>query len=279
MNWNAIIHEPFGFELKNLLTNMDWIGLANITEDKYSTHLVNEFYSGILVKKSDLNLPMWDPDLLYTHFNDRDFDFDEKFLGNLIDCKNYNCPFKAPKEFNFNEAWKEYTVAGGLDKAASSLKTLTLRFLHHFIASTVECRSGSFNKVTKEDLWMLDMAVRGEKINLGRYIMDKMISTLKQKIASAKKNPPLHGKVAVPYVNILTLIARRMSRWNPRYELIKLGVKYDLASVSKMGYHKVNGVWIKKNQLAEASQEQPTEAAPSGPSLEDVMTALGQLQM
>ena len=58
MNWNAIIHEPFGSELKTFLTNMDWIGLANITEDKYSTHLVNEFFSGILVKKSDLNLPM-----------------------------------------------------------------------------------------------------------------------------------------------------------------------------------------------------------------------------
>ena len=73
MNSNAIIHEPFGFELKTFLTNMDWIGLANITEDKYRTHLVNEFYSGILVKRSDLNLPMWDPDLLYTDFNDRDF--------------------------------------------------------------------------------------------------------------------------------------------------------------------------------------------------------------
>ena len=89
----------------------------------------------------------------------------------------------------------------------------------------------------------------------------------------------MHGKVVIPYVNILTIIARRMSRWNPRYELIKLGVKYDLASVSKMGYHKVNGVWIKKNQPAEASQEQPTEAAPLGLSLEDVMTALGQLQL
>ena len=123
------------------------------------------------------------------------------------------------------------------------------------------------------------MAIRGQKINLARYIMDKMISTLKQKIAGTKKNPPLHGKVAIPYVNIFTLIARRMSRWNPRYEFIKLRVKYDLESVSKMGYHKVNGAWIKKNQPAEASQEQPTDAAPSGPSLEDVMTALGQLQM
>ena len=78
------------------------------------------------------------------------------------------------------------------------------------------------------------MAIRGQKINLARYIMDKMISTLKQKIESAKKNLLLHGKVAVPYVNILTVITRRMSRWNPRYELIKLDVEYDLASVSKM---------------------------------------------
>ena len=109
--------------------------------------------------------------------------------------------------------------------------------------------------------------------------MDKMTSTLKQKITSAKKNPPLHGKVAVLYVNILTLIARRMSRWNPRYELIKLGVKYDLASISKMGYHKVNGVWIKKNQPAETSQEQPTIEASSSPSLVNVMSALEQLQV
>ena len=53
VNWNAIINEPFGTELETLLTNMDWIGLANMTENKYSIHLVNEFYSGILVKKNE----------------------------------------------------------------------------------------------------------------------------------------------------------------------------------------------------------------------------------
>ena len=126
---------------------------------------------------------------------------------------------------------------------------------------------------------MVDMAMKGQKINLARYIMDKMISTLKQKITSAKKNPLLYGKVAVPYVNILMVIAHRMNRWNPRYKLIKFGVKYDLASVSKMGYHKVNGEWVKKSHTVKALQEQQTEAAPLGPSLGDVMTALGQLQM
>ena len=55
------------------------------------------------------------------------------------------------------------------------------------------------------------MVVNGQKISLAKYIMDKMISTLKQKIAGAKKNPPQHGKVVVPYVNILTIIVRKMS--------------------------------------------------------------------
>ena len=77
------------------------------------------------------------------------------------------------------------------------------------------------------------MAVRGQKINVARYIMDKMIFTMKQNIAGAKKKPPQHGKVTVSYVNILTIIARKISQWNPRYGLIILGVKYDLVSVSK----------------------------------------------
>ena len=46
-----------------------------------------------------------------------------------------------------------------------------------------------------------------------------------------------------------------------------------------MGYHKVNREWVKKGHTTEASQEQPIEAGHSGPSLGDVMTALGQLQM
>ena len=89
----------------------------------------------------------------------------------------------------------------------------------------------------------------------------------------------------VPYVNILTVIARKMSQWNLRYELIPLGVKYDLVSLSKMGYHKVNVEWVKKTHTTKATQEQgigpstPMTAAPSSPSLGDVMIVLKQLQM
>ena len=48
-----------------------------------------------------------------------------------------------------------------------------------------------------------------------------------------------------------------------------------------MGYHKVNGEWVKKTHTVEATQEQsagplvPKIVAPFGPSIGDVMTALG----
>ena len=51
VDWEAIMVVDFGAELKNLLKNMDWLGLTNLSEMHYSPHLVNEFYSGILLKK------------------------------------------------------------------------------------------------------------------------------------------------------------------------------------------------------------------------------------
>ena len=44
----------------------------------------------------------------------------------------------------------------------------------------VQCRGGSFKKVTFEDHWMLDMAANGKKINLAHYMMDKIIITLRE---------------------------------------------------------------------------------------------------
>ena len=48
--------------------------------------------------------------------------------------------------------------------------------------------------MTIKDIWMLDMATKGEKINLARYMMDKMLLTLKdkEKESSAKKKFTLH---------------------------------------------------------------------------------------
>ena len=72
-----------------------------------------------------------------------------------------------------------------------------------------------------------------------------MVSTLKKKIAAFKKKTSQHSKVTVPYVTIITKLVHQMSRWNPKYELIKIVVKDNLGSINKMGYKDVKGKWVK----------------------------------
>ena len=50
-----------------------------------------------------------------------------------------------------------------------------------------------------KDIWMLDMRLKGEKINLARYMMDKMLLTLKkkEKEVDAKKKSTLHQRSVV----------------------------------------------------------------------------------
>ena len=52
--------------------------------------------------------------------------------------------------YQTNNVWDTLTRELGCKKVASNLKSLSLRFLHHFIASTVQCRTGSFAKLTTE---------------------------------------------------------------------------------------------------------------------------------
>ena len=75
---------------------------------------------------------------------------------------------------------------------ASNLKSLPFRFLHHFIALTMQCRTGSFTKVTTDDIWLLEIAITGTKINFSRFIMNKMIKVMKDKDKEAKRKKKKH---------------------------------------------------------------------------------------
>ena len=91
---------------------------------------------------------------------------------------------------------------------------------------------------------MLDLVVKGENINLARYMMDKMISTLRQKIACAKKKTSSHQKVIMPYVTIITWITKSLSSQNSKYEFLPIAVTYNLGFIGKMGYKDVSGKWV-----------------------------------
>ena len=49
VEWNAYTYANFYTELKKYIEDMSWIGLANLSKKSYSSMIVNEFYSSILI--------------------------------------------------------------------------------------------------------------------------------------------------------------------------------------------------------------------------------------
>ena len=120
----------------------------------------------------------------------------------------------------------------------SNLKSLPLRLLHHFIASTIQCRIGSFTKVTNDDIWLLERKSESEKINLGRFLINKMIKVLndKEKKAKGKQKSTQGPSMIVPYVTLITQYMKSLGTINARYEMLPLVVSYNVALITKMGY-------------------------------------------
>ena len=52
--WNAFVHANFYSDMKKFIENMSWMGIANLDEKHYSPMLVNEFYSGLLLRSTEL---------------------------------------------------------------------------------------------------------------------------------------------------------------------------------------------------------------------------------
>ena len=89
--------------VEKLLKNMDWLGLTNLSEIHYSPHLVNEFYSGILLKKSESSIIVnFDDEVIYTFFDGRERELTATYLGNLLSCRHYTSPHEVPDHFSFD---------------------------------------------------------------------------------------------------------------------------------------------------------------------------------
>ena len=147
----------------------------------------------------------------------------------------------------------------GCKKVALNLKSLPLRFLHHFIASSIQCRTGAFTRLTTDDIWLLEMASSRTKINLARFIMKKMVKILneKEKEARSKRRTTSLSQFAIPYVTIITHYAKSSQLLQPKYELIQIVVIYNLAFIAKMSYKDTdnNGIFIKVRGAQEEDDE------------------------
>ena len=108
----------------------------------------------------------FDIDNIYMFFDGIERNLTPSYFGHLLSCKHYTSPFVVLEKFVFDVVWKEHTKLGSIEKKASCLKSLLLRFLHDFIPTIVQCKNGSYNKVTDEDLWMFNRVAKGGKLTL-----------------------------------------------------------------------------------------------------------------
>ena len=83
------------------------------------------------------NLVRFDSDVLYTFIDGQEWVITESDLGKLLGCEHYGELFELPLHYPTDNVWDTLTHEPGCKKVASNLKSLPLRFLHHFIASTV----------------------------------------------------------------------------------------------------------------------------------------------
>ena len=184
-----------------------------------------------------------------------------------------------PSPYPIESIWDTLAREPCCKKMASNLKSLPLRFLHHFIASTVQCQTGSFAKVTTEDVWLLQMASTGTKINLAGFIIKKMLKILheKEKEASSKRKKTSLSLFAIPYVTLIMHYAKSVKILQPKYEMVQIAVVYNLASIAKMGYKDLNntGNFIKMRG-DEGEDDEPAQA-PKTHTLGQVMDVLADL--
>ena len=131
-------HANFYTEVKNFIENMGWMGLVNLSEKCYSPLLVNKFYSGFLIHANEYeNLVRFDSDVLCTFTDGQERIITESDLGKLIGCEFYGELSELPMHYQTNNIWDTLADELGYKKVASNLKSLLLRFLHHFIVSTI----------------------------------------------------------------------------------------------------------------------------------------------
>ena len=143
------------------------MGLTTLSEKYYSPLLVNEFYSELIMHADEYENPVrFKSNNLYTFIDGQERIITESALGKLIGCEYYGELSELPSPYSVESVWDTLAYELGCKKMASNLKSLPLRFLHYFIASSIQCRTGSFAKLTTEDIWLLELPSIGTKINL-----------------------------------------------------------------------------------------------------------------
>ena len=130
------------------------------------------------------------------------------------------------------------------------------------------------------------MASKGTKMNLSRFVMNKMLKVLneKEKKEQSKRKKTSQSQFTVPYVTLITHYAKSLDILQPKYEMIPIAVTYNLASIAKMGYrdNDNNGIFVKvlgtHDEDGEGEEGEQAQD-PITPTLRQIMDVLGEIQL
>ena len=114
---------------------------------------VNEFYSGLLLRSNEYEDPLrLNLEVLFTFIDGYERIITKSDLGKLIGCEYYRDVFEALRHYQTDNVWDTMAREPGCKKMASNLKSLPLRFLHHFIVSSIQRKTGAFTRLTTDDI-------------------------------------------------------------------------------------------------------------------------------
>ena len=118
--------------------------MTNLSEKYFCPLLMNEFYFGLIRHADEYENPArFRSDNLYTFIDGQERIITESDLGKLIGCEFYDGPSELPSPYPVESVWDTLAHEPGCKKTTSNIKSLPLQFLYHFIASTIQCRTGS----------------------------------------------------------------------------------------------------------------------------------------
>ncbi|OMO68233.1 interferon-induced GTP-binding protein Mx-like protein [Corchorus capsularis] len=145
------------------------------------------------------------------------------------------------EEMPETQADKETATEKDTANSVAYLRDAEIRFLHMVVGNIIDCRNSSVSSVTHKDIWIMHLAMTGQKFNTAKYIIAKM--KLIAKNADSTKHPPAYG-------NIIIALFEEKGLWNGRYKdsckFVKV-VPLDTTSLKRMHYAPGGPTWKKKN--------------------------------
>ena len=136
-------------------------------------------------------------------------------------------------------------------------------------------------RLTTEDVWLINMASTGTKINLAGFIIKKMLKILseKEKKTTSKRKKTSVSLFSIPYVTLITHYAKSLEILQAKYEMVQIAVVYNLASIAKMGYKDPdnNGNFVKIR--GDEGEKDESVQASEVHTLGQVMDVLAEIQI